>query len=73
MSLSFTCFRMILSFQDLWTHTDNGTAIRNMTFTLPEHGIAALLLKDAGDEPADISPPCAVWDSCSAENGTQTG
>ncbi|GJJ15332.1 hypothetical protein Clacol_009608 [Clathrus columnatus] len=57
--------------RDLWAHTNNGTAIRNMTFTLPPHGVAALVLTDAGDEPAGISPPCAVLDNCSAENGTQ--
>jgi hypothetical protein len=39
--------------QDLWTHTDNGTAIRNITVhQVPAHGMVALLLKDAGDEPA---------------------
>lgn len=61
--------------RDLWAHTDNGTAIRNMTFTLPAHGVAALLLKDAGDEPENIFPPCAFWDNenCSAENGTHAG
>ncbi|GLB45186.1 putative alpha galactosidase A [Lyophyllum shimeji] len=42
------------SVRDLWTHTDNGTAIRNFTaYQVPAHGVVALLLKDAGDEPAE--------------------
>jgi alpha-galactosidase len=60
------------SVRDLWTHTNNGTAVRNFTATsVPAHGVVALLLKDAGDEPAGIFPPCAVWDNnCAYENGT---
>jgi alpha-galactosidase len=59
------------SVRDLWAHTDNGTAVRNFTATdVPAHGVVALLLKDAGDEPAGIFPPCAVWDNCAFENGT---
>lgn len=57
--------------QDLWTHTENGTAIRNFTaYAVPPHGVVALLLKDAGDEPEDAGPPCArpLW--CMSENGT---
>ncbi|KAH7869164.1 glycoside hydrolase [Lentinula edodes] len=58
------------SVRDLWTHTENGTAIRNFTATnVPPHGVVALLLKDTGDEPEGIFPPCAV-PSCSFENGT---
>ncbi|KAJ3860241.1 glycoside hydrolase [Lentinula novae-zelandiae] len=58
------------SVRDLWTHTENGTAIRNFTATnVPPHGVVALLLKDAGNEPEGIFPPCAV-PSCSFENGT---
>jgi len=56
--------------RDLWSHTNNGTAIRNMTLTLPSHGVAALVLTDAGNEPSGIYPVCAVWDECTAENGT---
>ncbi|KAF8961767.1 glycoside hydrolase superfamily [Flammula alnicola] len=42
------------SVRDLWAHTDNGTAVRNFTAeNVPPHGVVALLLKDAGDEPAD--------------------
>ncbi|KIK54073.1 glycoside hydrolase family 27 protein [Collybiopsis luxurians FD-317 M1] len=59
------------SVRDLWSHTNNGTAVRNFTATnVPAHGVVALLLKDAGDEPAGIFPPCAVWDNCAYENGT---
>ncbi|KAJ7185889.1 glycoside hydrolase superfamily [Mycena filopes] len=55
------------SVRDLWTHTDNGTAVRNFTaVNVPAHGVVALLLKDAGDEPGGLSPPCSVDDSCSA-------
>ena len=60
--------------QDLWTHTDNGTAIRNFTAeAVPPHGVVALLLKDAGDEPDGIYPDCAVWYQCSTENGAYVG
>ncbi|KAJ4492091.1 glycoside hydrolase [Lentinula edodes] len=59
------------SVRDLWTHTDNGTAVRNFTAVdVPPHGVVALLLNDAGDEPAGIFPPCAVWFNCAYENGT---
>jgi len=59
--------------RDLWAHTDNGTAVRNFTATdVPAHGVVALLMQDAGNEPAGIYPLCAVWYQCSAENGTET-
>ncbi|KAH9829571.1 glycoside hydrolase superfamily [Rhodofomes roseus] len=59
------------SVRDLWTHTDNGTAVRNFTAAaVPPHGVVALLLQDAGDEPAGILPLCAVYYQCSSENGT---
>ncbi|OBZ67424.1 putative alpha-galactosidase B [Grifola frondosa] len=55
--------------RDLWAHTDNGTAIRNFTATaVPPHGVVALLLKDAGDEPSGIYPPCARPEWCMNEN-----
>ncbi|KAG2073134.1 glycoside hydrolase family 27 protein [Suillus decipiens] len=62
------------SVRDLWTHTDNGTAVRSFTATgVPEHGVVALLLKENGNEPAGLMPPCAgqaiFW--CTAENGTR--
>lgn len=57
--------------QDLWTHTQNGTAIRNFTaHAVPAHGVVALLLKDAGDEPPNSGPPCARTDWCMDKNGT---
>jgi len=60
------------SVRDLWTHTDNGTAIRNFTAAaVPPHGAVALLLQDAGDEPDGILPLCAVYYQCASENGTQ--
>ncbi|KAI0322880.1 glycoside hydrolase [Amylostereum chailletii] len=62
------------SVRDLWTHTDNGTAVRNFTATdVPAHGVVALLLKDAGNEPDGIFPQCAVWFQCTSENGTRVG
>ncbi|VDB86890.1 unnamed protein product [Peniophora sp. CBMAI 1063] len=58
--------------RDLWTHTDNGTAIRNFTAeAVPPHGVVALLLTDAGDEPDGLSPPCVIIEWCTAENGTR--
>lgn len=59
--------------RDLWAHTDNGTAVRNITTDVPPHGVTVLLLKDAGDEPAGLFPDCSVWWQCTAENGTRTG
>ncbi|TFK46796.1 glycoside hydrolase [Heliocybe sulcata] len=57
--------------RDLWTHTDNGTAVRNFTATaVPPHGVLALLLTEAGDEPAGTMPLCAVWSQCADQNGT---
>ena len=44
------------TFQDLWAHTDNGTAVRNFTASsVPAHGVVALLLRDVGDEPDGTS------------------
>ncbi|KAI0934485.1 hypothetical protein AcW1_005995 [Taiwanofungus camphoratus] len=60
------------SVRDLWTHTDNGTAVRNITaHAVPPHGVVALLLQDAGDEPAGLYPPCARTWWCMSENGTK--
>lgn len=57
--------------QDLWSHTDNGTAVRNVSVPgVPAHGVVALLLRDAGDEPAGTEPLCAVPDWCIDKNGT---
>jgi len=61
------------SVRDLWTHTNNGTAVRNFTTVLPPHGVAALLLKDAGDEPGGLFPACSVWWQCTDQNGTHVG
>ncbi|KAJ8693945.1 hypothetical protein PTI98_008886 [Pleurotus ostreatus] len=62
------------SVRDLWTHTDNGTAVRNFTaHAVPPHGVAALLLKDVGDEPAGLFPECSVWIQCTDKNGTRVG
>ncbi|KAF7312919.1 Alpha-galactosidase [Mycena kentingensis (nom. inval.)] len=59
------------SVRDLWTHTSNGTAIRNITVDdVPAHGVVALLLQDAGDEPEGIEPKCAVAEWCTDRNGT---
>ncbi|KAI0739215.1 glycoside hydrolase family 27 protein, partial [Daedaleopsis nitida] len=59
------------SVRDLWSHTDNGTAIRNFTAkAVPPHGVVALLLQDAGDEPEGAGPPCARPHWCTDKNGT---
>ena len=53
-------------------HTNNGTAIRSFTaHNVPKHGVVALLLQDAGDEPEGIYPPCAIMEWCMSENGTR--
>ncbi|TBU21931.1 glycoside hydrolase [Dichomitus squalens] len=57
--------------RDLWAHTDNGTAVRNFTAeAVPGHGVVALLLQDAGDEPDNAGPPCARPHWCIHKNGT---
>ncbi|KAJ7500310.1 glycoside hydrolase family 27 protein [Mycena galericulata] len=57
--------------RDLWSHTDNGTAVRNVSVpAVPPHGVVALLLRDAGDEPVGIEPRCARQDWCMDKNGT---
>ncbi|KAF8153649.1 glycoside hydrolase family 27 protein [Mycena galopus ATCC 62051] len=62
------------SVRDLWSHTDNGTAVRNITVKdVPPHGVVALLLRDAGDEPAGTMPECAVTHWCIHKNGTFVG
>ncbi|KDQ12125.1 glycoside hydrolase family 27 protein [Botryobasidium botryosum FD-172 SS1] len=61
------------SVRDLWAHTNNGTAVRKISAQVPPHGVVALLLKDAGDEPAGLNPPCAVWWQCTDKNGTHVG
>ncbi|KAK0454132.1 glycoside hydrolase [Desarmillaria tabescens] len=62
------------SVRDLWTHTENGTAVRNFTaYDVPAHGVVALFLKDAGDEPEGIYPQCSVWWQCTDKNGTRVG
>ncbi|KAG9127803.1 hypothetical protein FRC07_008995 [Ceratobasidium sp. 392] len=61
------------SIRDLWSHTNNGTAVRNITRTVPAHGVLALLLKDAGKEPSGIYPECSVWWQCTDKNGTRVG
>ncbi|KAJ3508287.1 hypothetical protein NLJ89_g5844 [Agrocybe chaxingu] len=60
------------SVRDLWTHTDNGTAVRNFTArAVPPHGVVALLMRDAGDEPEGTMPPCAIEEWCMGEDGTK--
>ncbi|KAF8068658.1 glycoside hydrolase family 27 protein [Lyophyllum atratum] len=60
------------SVRDLWTHTDNGTVVRNFTaHQVPAHGVVALLLKDVGDEPAGTQPPCSRPEWCVDQNGTR--
>ncbi len=59
----------IYSVYDMWSHTNNGTAYRSISLTLPPHGVAALLLNDAGPEPAGVEPYCAGYWQCSFPNG----
>ncbi|KAB5590844.1 hypothetical protein CTheo_5713 [Ceratobasidium theobromae] len=59
--------------RDLWAHTNNGTVVRSITRTVPPHGVVALLLKDAGNEPAGLYPECSVWWQCTDRNGTRVG
>jgi alpha-galactosidase len=57
------------SVYDMGSHTENGTAVRNMTLPLLPHGAAALLLNDAGQEPEGREPYCIVYYQCSFPNG----
>jgi len=61
------------SVRDLWAHTNNATAVRTFTTTLPPHGVAAILMHDAGPEPQGLFPDCMAWWQCTAANGTRTG
>jgi alpha-galactosidase len=46
-------------------------AVRDLTVhNIPAHGVAALLLKDAGDEPEGTGPPCSIIEWCTDKNGT---
>ena len=65
--------------RDMWKHDDCGIAVRNWTVTVGAHDVAALLLTDAGPEPAQeladgkIAPPCAypfLAHQCTSPNGT---
>jgi len=58
------------SVYDMWTHSHTGMAIRNISLTLPAHGVAALLLKDAGPEPKGLFPHCGFFYQCAFPNGT---
>ncbi|KIN99326.1 glycoside hydrolase family 27 protein [Pisolithus tinctorius Marx 270] len=60
------------SVRDLWAHSNNGTAVRNFTaYDVPPHGVVALLLQDAGDEPEGLWPPCAVTEWCISQSGVR--
>ena len=72
LSFLVSCNRALNSPEDLWAHTDNGTAVRQYTaHDVPPHGVAALLLTDAGDEPEGTLPPCAQPEWCMSQNGTR--
>ncbi|EME38419.1 glycoside hydrolase family 27 protein [Dothistroma septosporum NZE10] len=58
------------SVYDMWTQEQTGVAVRNMTFELPPHGVRALLLNDAGPEPASLDGSCGLYYQCSWPNGT---
>ncbi|KAJ7198342.1 glycoside hydrolase superfamily [Mycena pura] len=46
--------------RELWSHTDNGTALRNISVpNVPPHGV-----------PAGLEPRCAVHEWCMDKNGT---
>ncbi|KAI6105113.1 glycoside hydrolase family 27 protein [Pisolithus croceorrhizus] len=58
--------------KDLWAHSNNGIAVRNFTaHNVPPHGVVALLLQDAGDEPEGLWPPCAVTEWCISQGGVR--
>ncbi|KAK3942503.1 glycoside hydrolase [Diplogelasinospora grovesii] len=60
----------VYSVYDMWSHTLNGTATRNMSVTVPPHGVSALLLNDVGPEPTGMEPFCAGYWQCTYPNGT---
>ena len=67
----FFQYAQTLFLKDLWTHTDNGTVVRNFTArAVPPHAVVALLLTDDGDEPEGTQPPCARREWCTDEDGT---
>jgi alpha-galactosidase len=56
---------------NLWTKTKDEIAVRNITKTLPPHGVMAMVLSDAGPEPKGLDPPCSIWEQCTDKNGTR--
>lgn len=58
------------SVYDMWEHRTTGVAVRSMNFTLPAHGVKALLLTDDGEEPEGLQPYCGFYYQCSFPNGT---
>ena len=55
---------------DMWSHSDVGVAVRNMSFELPPHGVRALLLNDDGPEPDGLFPYCGFFYQCAFPNAT---
>ncbi|KAF7308175.1 Alpha-galactosidase [Mycena chlorophos] len=59
------------SIRDLWSHTQQRDRHpEHHAARRPAHGVVALLLQDAGDEPEETEPPCAVAEWCVHRNGT---
>lgn len=63
--------------RDMWAHSDVGVAVRNWSVSLQAHDVAALLMTDAGPEPADLEEegylPCAspfLELQCTSPNGS---
>ncbi|KAF2803972.1 glycoside hydrolase [Mytilinidion resinicola] len=63
----------VYSVYDMWSHKHTGTVLWNLTLELPAHGVAALLLNDAGperEEEREELPYCAGYWQCSWPNET---
>lgn len=58
---------------DLWAHTQTEIAVRSITKRVPPHGVVAMLLSDAGQEPAGLYPACSVWWQCTSITGERVG
>lgn len=58
--------------RDLWTHADNGIAVRAFTaHDVPPHGVVALLLTDVGDEPSGYTLLVALGTSARIRTGLE--
>ncbi|EJT98433.1 glycoside hydrolase [Dacryopinax primogenitus] len=51
--------------RDLWSHTNNCTAVGSLSVSVPSHGVSALFFKEAGNSSINTGyPACAIAQNC---------